>query len=418
MYRRLVGGAASVLALAALPLQGIRADATDAQIAQIVDQGLSHSEVMANSSELFDGIGPRLTNSENFDRAADWAVAKFKSYGVTNARKESYPFGIDWNLDSWDARMVSPRGATMRSIPVAFSPPTGGTITAPVILAPMSKPEHFAKWRGKLAGKIVMVSLPGEPSQSDRPMFRRWTGKELSDANAYELPDDETKPYVESNKRDEFPLALSRFLKAEGAVAMIRKSYRENGLGTGEGYQYDPDNLMVLPFMELSSEDYRRLARLETAGKPPVVALTIAAHTVVGDTNADYILADIPGTDPNSGYVMAGAHFDSWIAADGATDDGVPSVIMIEAARIIQGLGVRPRRTIRLALWSGEEQAFSGSIAYLEKYLATRPVDKKLGPLDYFAEWPGTFPIAKGADYDRLKAYFNLDNGAGKIRGI
>jgi hypothetical protein len=417
MYRKLGGGAAVALALAALPAQ-VHADATDAQIAQIVDQGLSHSEVMANGSELFDGIGPRLTNSENFDRAADWAIAKFRNYGLTDARKESYPFGVNWNLDSWDARVVSPRGIRMRSIPVAYSPATGGTISAPVILAPMSKEEHFAKWRGKLAGKIVMVSLPGEASQSDRPLFRRFTDKELAEADAYELPEDETKPYVESNKRDKFPLALSRFLKAEGALAMVRKSYRENGLVTGEGYQYDPAGLLALPFMELSSEDYRRLARLEVAGKPPVVALTIAARTNPADTDADYLLADIPGSDPKAGYVMAGGHFDSWIAADGATDDGIPSVLVIEAARIIKSLGVQPKRTIRFALWSGEEQAFSASTAYIEKYLATRPADKKLAPLDYFGEWPGTFPITRGPDYDRLKAYFNLDNGAGKIRGI
>src|SRR4029079_19320001 len=121
---------------------------------------------------------------------------------------------------------------------------------------------------------------------------------------------------------------------------------------------------------------------------------------------------------PKAGYVMAGGHFDSWIAADGATDDGVPSVVVIEAARIIKSLGVKPRRTIRFALWSGEEQAIMGSTAYIEQHLAHRPVDPKLGPLDYFAEWPGTFPIEKKPGYDDLKAYFNLDNGVGKIRGI
>jgi Zn-dependent M28 family amino/carboxypeptidase len=115
---------------------------------------------------------------------------------------------------------------------------------------------------------------------------------------------------------------------------------------------------------------------------------------------------------------MAGGHFDSWIAADGATDDGVPSVIVIEAARIIQSLGVKPKRSIRFVLWSGEEQGLLGSIAYIEKHLATRPVDKDLSGLDRFAKWTTRFPIAKGPEYDLLKAYFNLDNGAGKIRGI
>jgi hypothetical protein len=217
-----------------------------------------------------------------------------------------------------------------------------------------------------------MVSLPGEASQSDKPMFRRYDDKDLAELDKYELPSDDLEPYKDFAERAAFALELSNFLKAEGALAMVRKSGRENGLVSGEGYNIDPANRLALPFMELSSEDYRRLARLETAGKPPVIQLTIAAHTNDADTNADYLIADIPGSDPKAGYVIAGGHFDSWFAADGATDDGVPSVIVIEAARIIQSLGVKPKRTIRFALWSGEEQGLLGSIAYIEKHLATR----------------------------------------------
>jgi hypothetical protein len=417
MYRKLLAGTAAV-ALAALPLQAAQADATDAQIARIVDDGLSHSEALKNASELMDGIGPRLTNSENFDRAADWALAKFREYGLENVHKEPYPFGLSWNLDGWSARMVEPRGVVMRAMPVAWSPATNGPISAPVILAPMSKKEHFDKWRGKLAGKIVMVSLPGEPRQWSTSPFKRYEDSDIAKLDKYELPEDELRVYKDFVKGDKFPLELSRFLKAEGAVAMVRKSYRDWGLVSGEGYLIQPGNTLALPFMELGAEDYRRLARLETAGKPPVISLEIEARTNDQDLSADNLIADIPGSDPKAGYVMAGGHFDSWIAADGATDDGVPSVIVIEAARIIKSLGVKPKRTIRFALWSGEEQAIMGSTAYIEQHLAHRPVDPKLGPLDYFAEWPGTFPIEKKPGYDELKAYFNLDNGAGKIRGI
>ncbi|HSQ94758.1 MAG TPA: hypothetical protein VLM18_01490 [Croceibacterium sp.] len=125
------------------------------------------------------------------------------------------------------------------------------------------------------------------------------------------LPADNLEPYKDFAKERSFELELSKFLKVEGAVAMVRKSYRENELVTGEGYQVDPANRLALPYMELSSEAYRRLARLETAGKPPVIQLAIAAHTNDQDTNADYLIADIPGTDPKAGYVMAGGHFDS-----------------------------------------------------------------------------------------------------------
>ena len=409
---------AAALFIATAPLQAADPGAADAQIARIVDEGLSHSQAMANASELMDGIGPRLTNSENFDRAADWALGKFRSYGLSNVHKESYPFGVNWNLDGWSARMLEPRAIVLRAMPVAWTPPTSGTITAPVILAPMSKQEHFEKWRGKLAGKIVMVSLPGTASSSEKPQFHRYDGKELAELDAYTLPSDDLDGYRAFNKRTEFPLELSRFLKREGAVAIVRKSYRENGLVSGEGYQIDPANALELPFMEVAIEDYRRLARLETAGKPPVVSLEIAAHTNAADTTADNLVAEIPGSDPAAGFVMAGGHFDSWIAADGATDDGVPSVVVIEAARIIQQLGVKPRRTIRFVLWSGEEQGLLGSIAYIERHFATRPVDTSRYGTARFEEWAQRFPITKGPEYGELKAYFNLDNGAGKIRGI
>ena len=416
MKRKRLSAAALLLAMS--PLVGVHADATDAQIAQIIDEALSHSQAMVNASELMDGIGPRLTNSENFDKAAAWALAKFKTYGLSNIHEESYPFGVSWNLDAWSATMVEPRTVVMRSMPVAWSPPTAGTIRAPVILAPMSKKENFDKWRSKLAGKIVLVSLPGEASESDKPMFKRYEAKDLSDKDHFDLPRDELERYEFFAKRAEFALELSRFLKNEGALAMVRKTNRDNGLVEGEGYNIDPKNRLALPFMELASEDYRRLARLETAGHPPEIEIDIAAHSDDADTMAAYLVADIPGSDSKAGYVMAGAHFDSWIAADGATDDGVPSVLVIEAARVIQGLGVKPKRTIRFALWSGEEQGLLGSIAYIEKHLATRPVDASLYGTARFNAWTTTFPITKGPDYDRMKAYFNLDDGAGKIRGI
>ncbi|HEX2803176.1 MAG TPA: M20/M25/M40 family metallo-hydrolase [Sphingomicrobium sp.] len=406
--------------VASVALAALAAPAAGAssEIDRIIDEGLSHSQAMRNASELMDGIGPRLTNSENFDRAADWALGKFRQYGLENVHREPYQFGLGWNLDSWSAQMVEPRGIVMRSMPVGWSPPTNGPLTAPVILAPMSKKEHFDKWRGKLAGKIVMVSLPGAPRQWSTSPFRRYEDSDIAKLDEYELPKDELRTYKEFVKGDKFPLELSRFLKAEGAVGMVRKSYRDWGLVSGEGYLIEPGKTLALPFMELGAEDYRRLARLETDGRPPVISFTIAARFNERDLTADNLVADIRGSDPNAGYVMAGGHFDSWIAADGATDDGVPSVIVIEAARIIKSLGVRPKRTIRFALWSGEEQAIMGSTAYIEQHLAHRPVDPGLGPLDYFAEWPGAFPIEKKPGYDQLKAYFNLDNGAGKIRGI
>lgn len=409
--------ATSLAVLAALPLSAARAEATDAQIARIIDEGLSHSEAMANASQLMDGIGPRLTNSEGFDRAVAWALEKFRGYGLV-ARTEPYEFGLGWDLRGWSATMVAPRAVVMRAIPVGWSPPTTGTLRAPVILAPMSKKEHFDAWRGKLTGKIVLVTLPGDIGTSTQPQFRRLESKDLADLDTYDLPSDETMPYKDFVKRDLFARELSVFLKAEGAVAMVRKSYRDNGLVHGEGYSFERGKAVELPFMELAAEDYRRLARLEVAGTPPVIELAIDARFDEADLTAENVIADIAGSDARAGYVMAGAHFDSWFAADGATDDGVPSVVVIEAARILRSLGVQPRRTIRFALWSGEEQAIMGSTAYIERHLAHRPVPAGVGPLEYFGQWPGAFPIQPKPGYGEMKAYFNLDNGAGRIRGI
>ena len=410
----LLAGAA---ALATLPLSMAGAQSTDAQIDKVIAEGLSHSEAMANASELMDGIGPRLSHSENLEKAQAWAIAKFSGYGLSNVHKEPFRFGMAWNLDSWSASMVSPRPLVMRAIPVAWSPATSGMLRAPVILAPMSKKEHFDAWRGKLAGKIVMVSLPGTGSEPDKAAFRRLEAADIAKKDHFDLPADEDDEDARFVKRVLFAKELSEFLKSEGAVGMVRISYRDGGLVHGEGYNLSPDQGLALPFMELAAEDYRRLARLEVTGKAPTIEMAIAARFDRSNLNDTNVIADIPGRDPKAGYVMAGGHFDSWIAADGASDNGAGSVVVMEAARILAKMP-RPRRTIRFALWSGEEQGLLGSIAYIEQHMATRGLDPNVAGLDRMAQWTAAWPITTKPGYSEMKAYFNLDNGSGKIRGI
>jgi hypothetical protein len=410
--------ASVAMAFAIVPFAYLSADGGEEQIPEIVDSGMSHSQAMATASELMDGIGPRLTNSEGFDRAAGWALARMRDYGLTNVHTESYDFGLGWNLDSWSARMIAPRPLDMRMIPVAWSPPTEGTVSAPVILAPIDDEEDFERWRGKLAGKIVLINAPDRASESTAPGFRRFDGGELGALDRYDFPSDDLTPYSGFIKQLNFPQQLSGFLAAEGALAMVRNSVRGNGLVHGEGYAYAPDKRFALPFVELAKEDYNRLARLEMAGIAPTVSMNVSARIDEADQTAENLFGEIAGTDPRAGYVMAGAHFDSWHAADGATDDGAGSIVVMEAARILASLGVRPKRTIRFALWSGEEQALLGSMAYVERHVATRPVDRSLSATEKFVNWNGYFPITPLAGYNEMKAYFNLDNGAGRIRGI
>lgn len=413
------------MALVTAPLSTAGAQSGEAQasaqIDKVIDEGLSHSQAMASASELMDGIGPRLTHSENIERARDWAVAKFAAYGLSNVHKEPYRFGMGWNLDSWSAAMVSPRPLVMRAIPVAWSPATAGTLRAPVILAPMTRKENFDAWRGKLAGKIVMVSLPGTGSEPDKPAFRRLEAGDIAKNDHFDLPTGEDEDDARFIKRVMFAGELSEFLKSEGAVGMVRMSVRDGGLVHGEGYNLAPDHGLALPFMELAAEDYRRLARLEVTGQgtgtAPTMEMAIAARFDRSNLDDANVIADIPGRDPKAGYVMAGGHFDSWIAGDGASDNGAGTVVVMEAARILAKMP-KPRRTIRFALWTGEEQGLLGSIAYIEQHMATRGLDPNVLGLERMQRWTTAWPIATKPGYSEMKAYFNLDNGSGKIRGI
>lgn len=418
MIRNALLGSAAALALVAAIPAPVRAEASDAQVAAVIDEGLNRSEAMVTASQLMDGIGPRLTNSQNYRRAADWATARMAAIGLQNVHREGFEFGLGWNIESYRATMVSPRRIDLTAIPVAWSPPTDGVLRAGVVVAPMSKVEHFAAWKGKLAGKVVMISMPGTTSESTKPVFQRFDDKQISEYDRYDLPSFDPAAADRRAKRTNFPLELSRFLKAEGALAMIRISYRDGMLVHGEGYNYRPGETLALPAFEVAAEDYRRLVRLAAGGPAPEIELQLNARFDDSTLQAENLFGEITGSDPKAGYVMAGAHFDSWIAGDGAADNGAGSVVVLEAARILQRLGVKPRRTIRFALWAGEEQGLLGSRAYIERYLATRPVDPKLTGIAAYSAWSQAWPIAPKPGYAELKAYFNLDNGGGKVRGI
>jgi len=410
--------AAGLLASAA-PLPVMAApDGDNAAIARIIDEGMNRSEAMTTASALMDRIGARLTNSESHRKAESWAMDLFKQRGLANIHVEPFDFGLGWNLDSYSVAMVSPRPLVLTAIPVAWSPPTSGTLKAPVVIAPMSREEHFAEWKGKLAGKIVLVSLPGETSESKGPVFERYTDADIAELDKYTKPvfDPDAAALQVRNRR--FAGKLAAFLKAEGALAMVKMTYRDGKLVHGEGYDFQPSDTLAVPAIDMAQEDYRRLVRLAKTGPAPEIAITVAARYDDSNLRAENVIAEIPGSDPKAGYVMAGAHFDSWIAGDGANDNGAGSVTVLEAARLIAKLGIKPKRTIRFVLWSGEEQGLLGSRAYIEQHLATRPVDPSLRGIDSYVAWRNAFPITPKAEYGQLKAYFNMDNGSGRFRGI
>ncbi len=387
-------------------------------VAQIIDEGMNRGQVMLTAHELVDGIGARLTNSPSMRRAEAWALGKFSSYGLANPRREAFRFGRGWEIVSASATMLGPRPMPLDMIPVAWTPGTNGALRAPIVVAPISKIEHFDAYRGKLSGKIVMINLPGEGSEQTKPGFVRYDAAALKAHDDFDQPQYDPEAVARRPFRADFPLKLDAFLKAEGALAWVRVSRRDGGLLHGEGYTYAIGKTPVLPGIELSAEDYRRLARFAKTGPAPTLEINSNVRFDDSDANGYNIIADLPGSDPTAGYVMAGAHMDSWVAGDGAVDNGAGTAVVVEAARILSRIGVRPKRTIRFALWSGEEQGLIGSLGYIEKHLASRPMNPSASVDENYARWATSYPITRRAGYGDLKAYFNMDNGSGKLRGI
>ncbi|HWO18976.1 MAG TPA: M20/M25/M40 family metallo-hydrolase [Kofleriaceae bacterium] len=388
---------------------------------RIIDQGLNQSQVMQTAEYLLDRIGARLTNSPQMRQAEAWTQAQFTTWGLRNVRKDGFVFGRGWSITSSSVRMVAPRVLQLTAIPVAWTPGTSGTISAPIVVAPMKRERDFDAWRGKLGGKIVLVSLPNDGDEPGEPPFRRLTGEDLSKLDRYRQPDHDPDGFERRLKRMTFGKKVDAFLKAEGALAWARMAYRDGKLVHGEGYTYRTGETPALPGVEIAAEDYRRLARLAKIGATPKLEITSNVQFDDSDNKAYNILADIPGTDPSAGYVMAGAHLDSWVAGDGAADNGAGTVVVMEAARILAAIGTKPKRTIRFALWNAEEQGLLGSLAYTEKYLATRapaPASASESPAEQAMRWYQRFPITPLPGHKDLVAYFNIDNGSGKLHGL
>jgi carboxypeptidase Q len=389
-----------------------------ATINRITDAAFNHGEVVDTAAYLADQIGGRMTNSPAMRRAERWTQDQFKSWGLKDVRAEGFDFGRGWWIESSHVRMTAPRPLELRGIPIAWTPATNGALNAAVIVAPMISDKDFAEWKGKLSGKIVLVTWPG-PAKDDADVpFQRLSDVDIAKLDKYQQPTFDPEVKQKRIERYRFRIQLDSFLAEEGAVAWIQMSRTDGRLLHGEGYSYRVGKTPRLPGLELGAEDYRRLARLAKLGE---VKLEIDNHVHFedGDHNAYNILADIPGIDPKAGYVMAGAHLDSWVAGDGAADNGAGSAVVMEAARILASLGVRARRTIRFVLWAGEEQGLLGSAAYVEKHLArhapsTDPALADLPP--YFSM--DTYPIQTLEGFTEIAAYFNIDNGSGKIRGI
>jgi carboxypeptidase Q len=410
-----------------------------AMYGRIREEGLNHSHIMEYATSLFDGIGPRLTGSPNMAKANAWTRDQLAAMGCSNAHLESWgEFGLGWRQISTSVFMTSPDTAVFIGQSTPFSPPTSGTITAEVIAVPALKQEKdFDSWRGKLAGKIILYSKFRIKDAVSGPMVLHYDDAELKKIYDYPLDGDMQEQHVltqtskeleEIFKRVNFEERVAKFFADEHAVALLVPSYGgEGGImkddnGEQMGHRvFLPDHKQPIPSAVVANEAFGRISRLLEHNVPVTVSLNINTE-FTGDHEAGYnTIAEIPGVDPElkSQVVMVGGHLDSWIAGTGATDNGAGTIIAMEAMRILTALGVKPRRTIRIALWSGEEQDEFGSQRYVRDHfaavgLSTTP--EELAVPEYLRERVG--PISIKPEYSLISGYFNLDNGGGKILGI
>lgn len=388
---------------------------------RITDAAFNHGEVVETAAYLADRIGGRLPNSPAMRTAERWTQNKFREWGLTNVHAEGFDFGRGWWMESSRVRMTVPRALEVRAVPIAWTVSTSRPIRAPIVVAPMASERDFAAWKGKLQGKVILVSYPEPPKDATDPLFSRFSETELARLDVYEPPVNDPSAEDRTIRHDLFPAKLDAFLKSEGALAWVRMSRLDGRLVHGDSYteSFMRGRTPALPAMEFAAEDYRRLARLAKQG-PVEIEMESRVHFEDADPKAYNILAEIAGGDPKAGYVMAGAHLDSWVAGDGAADDGAGCAIVMEAARILASLHVKPRRTIRFALWNGEEEGWLGSLAYIERHLAKRPnpTNPEKSARGAWLWMDNAYPVTPLPGYHELAGYFNVDYGSGKIRGI
>jgi hypothetical protein len=414
-----------VVAPAALAQQSERVDL--AMMARIRDEGFNNSKVMETLSYLTDVIGPRLTASPECKQANEWTRKTLEEWGLQNAHLESWgPFGRGWSMQRVSAHMVAPQYAPLIVVPEAWSPGTNGVVrgkAVQVVKAPESDAE-LAQWKGKLAGKVIFLGTERKLEPLDKPLSNRYSHDELHELAQFEIPTG--RPAYPFNreqyvKRLMFQKTLNQFLMDEKVLAVVEPSMWDRGVvrvgGTGI---YSKDEPAGVPQLVMSAEHFNRIVRLLERKQDVELELDVKATFHDADLMGYNTVAEIPGTDKRDEIVIAGAHLDSWHAATGATDNATGVAVVMEAVRILKALGVQPRRTIRVALWTGEEQGLHGSREYVKQHFASRPepTDPQQKALPSFLREGTPGPLSVKPDHAKFSGYFNLDNGTGMIRGV
>jgi carboxypeptidase Q len=375
-----------------------------AMIRRIRLEGLEHSQLDSITHYLTDVCGPRLTNSSGYIRATQWASKKLKEWKLSKVALEPWgEFGRGWDLLGTQLSMKAPYYHPLIAYPYAWSPGTNGPVKGEAIAINIR--DSAAIQSGKIAvkGKVLLYSDSMHTiADAFTPDAHRYTKEELDSLkDQFWATREMIEPYIEINERAK---RFRKLLEDKGAALLITHDYGGNN-GTVHGDEmlsYEKDAQMRLPVMVCNLEDFFRVERLLQSHIPVQLEANIETRFLDKDLNGYNVVAEIPGTDPKlkEELVMIGAHFDSWYAGTGATDNAAGSAVMMEVMRILKTLGVQPRRTIRMVLWGGEEQGLLGSYNYVKNHFGD-PSSVALKP-----------------DQAKVSAYYNLDNGSGKIRGV
>jgi len=408
--------------------------------ARIREEGLQRSHVMDYGSALADDIGPRLTGSPNMAKANAWTRDQLTAMGCVNAHLDDWgEFGMGWQqLNTW-VRMTAPDTAVFIAQATPWSPATSGPVTAEATWVNIQTDDDFAKYQGKLAGKIILLGEMRPVPPVDAALFERYTDQQLADLATYPVGDsdgmspamrDRLRTYVQRMRLTD---KLIQFLADEKVAAVIRPSrdaehgggsggtiFDDNGAAMGRS-PYIRGHEMKVPTVVMAIESYGRVYRLLQAHVPVSIEMDVETK-FTGDHEHGYdTVAEIPGTDPDlkDQVVMVGGHLDSWIAGTGATDNGAGSIVAMEVMRILTALHVQPRRTIRIALWSGEEEGLFGSRGYVKEHFGSAPLSTSAdqAALPEFMRRPSG-PLELKPEQRQISGYFNLDNGSGKVRGV
>jgi carboxypeptidase Q len=389
-------------------------------VQKIRTEGLDKSKALQIAYQITDVAGPRLSNSPGLKRAQDWAVKYFNEMGLKNAHVEAWgEFGKGWQVDKYYAATTKPFYRPIIASPKAWTPGTNGPIKSEVVLIKADTITDLAKYKGKLGGKIVMIesatimplknSYTADVVRYTEEALDKMAAAQLAAPGAGGRPGGAGGQGAGGNQR----AMMMRMMSVRAAIDSmlltekigLKLTYARGSYGTfftSNGASYKLDAKPVNPELEVSSEDYLHILRLLRGGEKVEIEAEVKTSFYDKDPKGYNVIAEIPGTDPKlkSEIVMLGGHFDSWHAGTGATDNAAGSTVMIEAMRILKAIDFKPKRTIRIALWSSEEQGLFGSRGYVKEHFAD-PADMK-----------------PKAEHEKLSAYYNLDNGTGTIRGI